>query len=137
MITKKAEYAIIALADLATLQPGQMTTTREIVERRKLPPNLVAQLLATIRRAGWIKSTRGAGGGVHLCADPGEITLRDVIELIDGPVKITRCLLQSMPCGDKPFCPLRNIWQEAQREMLLVLEKTTIRELAEEMAVSR
>ena len=136
MITKKAEYAIIALADLAMLQPGQKTTTREIVERRKLPPNLVAQLLATIRRTGWIKSTRGAGGGVLLCTDPGQITLRDVIELIDGPVKITRCLLQSMPCGNRSSCPLRDVWQKAQSEMLQVLENTTIQELAREMAAS-
>ena len=137
MITKKAEYAVIALADLAALQPGQKTTTREIVERRKVPPNLIAQLLAIMRQAGWIKSTRGAGGGVFLIKDPAQITLREVIELIDGSIKITRCLFQSMPCGNKPSCPLRDIWQEAQEKMLQVLEKTTIQELAASIAISK
>ncbi len=136
MITKKAEYAIIALADLAMLQPGQKTTTKEIVERRKVPLNLIAQLLAAIRQAGWIKSTRGASGGVSLCRDPAQITLREVIELIDGPVIITRCLLQGMPCNDKTSCPLRDVWQTAQENMLQVLEKTTIKELAEKIAIS-
>lgn len=136
MITKKAEYAIVALADLAMLPPGQKTTTREIVERRNVPSNLIAQLLATIRQAGWVESTRGAGGGVLLCSDPEQITLREVIELIDGPVKITRCLLQSMPCGNKPSCPLRDVWQEAQEKMLQVLEGTTIQELADKIAAS-
>ncbi|MGI6307012.1 MAG: RrF2 family transcriptional regulator [Dethiobacteria bacterium] len=136
MITKKAEYAVIALADLAALPHGQKTTTREIVERRKIPPNLLAQLLPVMRDAGWIKSTRGAGGGVFLCKDPAQITLRAAIELIDGPITITRCLFQSMPCGDKPSCPLRDVWKEAQEKMLHVLEKTTIQELAARIAAS-
>ena len=130
MITKKAEYAIIALADLATLPPGQKTTTREIVARQAIPSNLLAQLLPVIRDAGWVESTRGAGGGVALCKDPAQITLRETIELIDGPITITRCLFQSMPCGNKPSCPLRDVWQEAQEKMLAVFEKTTVAELA-------
>ncbi|NMB42283.1 MAG: Rrf2 family transcriptional regulator [Firmicutes bacterium] len=133
MITKKAEYAIIALADLASLQFGRKTTTREIVERRDIPANLVAQLLSTMRDAGWVKSIRGAKGGVYLLKNPEQITMKDVIELIDGPVNITRCLLQSMPCGNKLSCPLRDVWKKAQKEMLTVFEKTTIKDLAEKI----
>ncbi len=136
MITKKAEYAIIALTDLAALTPGQKTTTREIVARRKIPPNLLAQLLPAMRAAGWVKSTRGAGGGVFLCKDPAQITLWEVIELIDGPIKITRCLFQSMPCKNKPSCPLRDVWTEAQDKMLRVFEETTIGELAARIAAA-
>ena len=124
MITKKAEYAIIALADLAALPPGQKTTAREIVARRKIPPNLLAQ------------STRGAGGGVFLCKDPAQITLRDTIELIDGPIKITRCLFQGKPCGNKPSCPLRDVWKEAQGKMMHVFEKTTIKKLSDRIAAA-
>ena len=136
MISKKAEYAIIALADLATLPPNQKTTTREIVARRKIPPNLLAQLLPVMRAAGWIKSNRGAGGGVFLCKDPAQITLREAIELIDGPINITRCLFQSMPCENKPSCPLRDVWKEAQEKMLHVFDKTTIGELAAKIAAA-
>jgi len=136
MITKKAEYAIIALADLAALPPDQKTTTREIVARRQIPPNLLAQILPVMREAGWIKSTRGSGGGVYLCKDPAQITLWEVIELIDGPIKITRCLTQSMACGNKPSCPLRDVWKEAQEKMLQVFEKTTVGELAARIAAA-
>lgn len=131
MITKKAEYAVIALVDLAVQQNGLKTTTREIVERRKIPPNLIAQLLPKLRDAGWLQSARGAGGGVFLVKDPAQITLREVIELIDGPLKITRCLFADMPCGDKLSCPLRDVWEKAQDNMLHVFEKTTIKDLAE------
>lgn len=136
MITKKAEYAIIALADLAALPPDQKTTTREIVARRQIPPNLLAQILPELRAAGWIKSTRGAGGGVFLCKDPAQITLRDTIELIDGPIKITRCLFQGKPCGNKPSCPLRDVWKEAQGKMMHVFEKTTIKKLSDRIAAA-
>ncbi len=133
MITKKAEYAVIALTDLATRQKGLKTTTREIVERRKIPSNLIAQLLPLMRDAGWIKSTRGANGGISLVKDPSKITLREVIELVDGPLVITRCLFQSMPCDNKPSCPLRNVWIKAQDKMLDVFEKTSIKDLSDKI----
>ncbi|MGI5823573.1 MAG: RrF2 family transcriptional regulator [Dethiobacteria bacterium] len=136
MITKKAEYAIIALADLAALPSGQKTTTREIVDRQAIPSNLLAQLLPVIRDAGWVESTRGAGGGVSLCKNPAQITLREAIELIDGPITITRCLFQDSPCGNKTSCPLRDVWKEAQEKMLTVFEKTTVAELATRLAAA-
>jgi Rrf2 family protein len=135
MITKKAEYAISTLAELANLETGTQITTREIAKRRRIPANLIVQLISSLREAGWITSTRGPGGGVTLTCNPAEITLRQVIELFDGPIGITRCLLQDGPCHNQVECPLRGVWAEAQSKMLEVLERVTIKELAE--AVSR
>ncbi len=64
MITKKAEYAIIALVDLASLEDEKSTTTKKIVERQNIPANLIVQVLALLHKAGWTRSTRGAGGGI-------------------------------------------------------------------------
>lgn len=130
MITKKAEYAIITLAELASHGQGVKVTSRMISERRNLPANLVVQLLGTLRDAGWISGTRGPSGGIELLRDPGTITLRQIIELIDGPVTITRCLIRGGPCNNQVECKLRNVWSEAQDKMLAVLENVTIRDLS-------
>jgi Rrf2 family protein len=130
MITKKAEYAISTLAELANLEPGTQITTREIAQRRNIPANLIVQLVSSLREAGWVTSTRGPGGGITLARNPEEINLRQVIELYDGPIGITRCLLQDGPCHNQVECSLRGVWAEAQSKMLEVLERVTIKELA-------
>jgi Rrf2 family protein len=130
MITKKAEYAISTLAELANLEPGAQITTREIAQRRNIPANLIVQLVSSLREAGWVTSTRGPGGGITLARNPEEINLRQVIELYDGPIGITRCLLQDSPCHNQVECSLRGVWAEAQSKMLEVLERVTIKELA-------
>lgn len=131
MITKKAEYAISTLVELASLEPGEQITTREIAQRRRIPANLIVQLVSTLREAGWVSSTRGPGGGITLSANPAELSLRKVIELYDGSIGITRCLMQDRPCNNQVECSLRGIWAEAQAKMVDVLERVTILELAE------
>ncbi len=131
MITKKAEYAVSAMVDMASLEEGKSTTSKAISERQNIPGTLIVQILSLLRKAGWVQSERGASGGVYLIADPSQITVREVIELFDGPFMITRCLLQDTPCQNKEECPLRNIWIEAQEKMLEVLEKATVKDLTE------
>lgn len=131
MITKKAEYAIRTLVELACREKGVKTTCRAIAQRRRIPANLIVQLVSILRDGGLVDSRRGPSGGVELTRDPGLITLRQVIELVDGPIGITRCLTRDRPCNGQADCRLRGVWFEAQQKMLEVLERVTIRDLAE------
>lgn len=131
MITKKAEYAIIILAELSSNPPGTTITSREIAGRRSIPANLVIQLLSLLREAGWTSGMRGPSGGIKLIGDPAAINLRQVIETIDGPIGITRCLFSDSPCNEQAECLLRGIWSKAQQKMLAVLEEVSIKDLAE------
>ncbi len=131
MITKKAEYAIIILTELASHPEGTMITSKEIARNRSIPGNLVVQIIASLNEAGWTSGSRGPTGGIKLNSDPSVINLRQVIEKIDGPVGITRCLFSETPCQEKTHCSLRGVWSKAQQSMLTVLERVTIKELAE------
>lgn len=131
LVTRKAEYAIAALVDLALQEGRERVPSREIARRQGIPVNLIVQLLGRMREAGWVEAARGPAGGVRLVRDPGEISLRQVIELFEGPVGITRCLVYEGSCQNQPTCPLRGIWARAQARMLEVLDSTTIRDLAE------
>lgn len=137
MITKKAEYAIIILAELASHPRGTIVTSKAIARKRSIPGNLVVQLLALLKEAGWTSGTRGPSGGIKLNVDPVSINLRQVIEKIDGPMGITRCLFNANPCQDKTHCSLRDIWSEAQLSMLSVLERVTIKQLSESVVENR
>ena len=129
VITKKAEYAVISLVELASLKENESTTTKSIAEKQEIPVNLVVQILAQLNKAGWTSGHRGPSGGVSLSRDPATITVKDVIELFDGPVTITRCLMQDAPCKNRSSCNLRTVWQEAQQNMMERLSSTTIADL--------
>lgn len=131
MITRKAEYAIIILTELAVQPAGSKITSKRIAEKQSIPVNLVAQLLTLLREAGWTSGTRGPSGGISLVEDPSKINLKQVIELVDGHLGITRCLFSEKPCRGKRYCSLREVWVKAQKSMLSVLENVTIKDLSE------
>jgi len=85
-ITTKSPYAIRALAELArTGGPGPVPIG-ELARRRDVPVQFLEQLFAVLRRAGILRSQRGVKGGYAFARDPGEVTVLEVVELLDGPV---------------------------------------------------
>ncbi|KAB2953881.1 RrF2 family transcriptional regulator [Heliorestis acidaminivorans] len=128
-ITRKAEYAITALLDLALLPKGEYTLSKDIAKRQGIPANFLPQIMATLSRKGWVEATRGAGGGVRLLADPSTISLQDIIEVIEGPIAINKCLVGAGTCHNQSNCPLHNVWARAQAAMLDVLGETTVADL--------
>lgn len=134
VITKKAEYAIQILTILDVYKRrNERVTTKHIAEELNILQNLVIQLISNLRKVGWVESNRGPTGGVKLVKDASEINLREVIELIDGPIIITRCLISDRPCGEQAECHLRGIWLNAQQKMVDELEEVTIKNLADEI----
>ena len=83
MITKKTEYAIKALWELAQ-NTDNLTTSKEIAQRQAIPPKYLPQIIAALSQAGLLTSTRGYGGGLKLSRSAEEITLLQVIELSRG-----------------------------------------------------
>ncbi len=131
MISRKAEYAIATLVELAQAAPGKALTSAGLARNRAIPATLIAQIVAAMAKVGWVATRRGAGGGVSLAAEPATLTLRQVIELIDGPVGITRCLIDEKACASRNSCALRGVWAQAQARMLEVLEGVTIAALSQ------
>lgn len=128
-ITRKAEYAIRILLYLAEKDTGENTSSALIAEVQGIPAKLIPQLVAALTKKGWLTGTRGAGGGVRLAGDPAEITIKEVIEFIEGPIVISRCLVSPETCANRSRCPLNQVWSRARQAMLDVLGGTTIADL--------
>ena len=85
-IPAKTEYACIAVLELATSYgSGQPVRIRTIADRHGIPSRFLVQILLQLKSAGIVSSTRGAAGGYRLIRDPGEISLHDVMSVVDGP----------------------------------------------------
>lgn len=84
-ITTKSPYALQALAELGRSGEGPIPIG-ELARRRDIPVQFLEQLFATLRRAGLLKSQRGVKGGYTFARPPGEITVLEVVELLEGPL---------------------------------------------------
>jgi Rrf2 family cysteine metabolism transcriptional repressor len=85
-ITTKSPYALRALTELARMGSSDPVPIAELARRRDIPVQFLEQLFATLRRAGVLRSQRGVKGGYTFARAPSEITVLEVVELLDGPV---------------------------------------------------
>lgn len=85
-ITSKSPYAVRALAELGRSGAEQPVPISELARRREVPVQFLEQLFATLRRAGVLSSQRGVKGGYRFARPPAEVTVLEIVELLDGPL---------------------------------------------------
>ena len=117
-ITKQADYAVRAVLYLARLGQGNRAATSKIAEEKHIPPSFLAKIVSQLSIAGLLHTSRGARGGVTLARSPENITLLEVVEAIDGPIRLNECAHADGMCVFTEDCPLVSIWQSAQRDLV-------------------
>ncbi|WP_298270539.1 RrF2 family transcriptional regulator [Geobacter sp.] len=129
-LTRKGEYAIRGIIYLAQLPPGKVALISEIAEAAEVPQTFLAKILQSFAKIGIVKSFRGAGGGFTLGRSAEQITLREVVEAVEGPILPNRCLLGAGSCERDGTCGVHPVWREVQGKVVEVLDGVTIKELA-------
>ena len=122
-ITSKSPYAVRALCELALCGASVPIPIGELARRRDIPQQFLEGVFATLRRAGILKSQRGVKGGYLFARSPSEVTVLEVVELLEGEL--------SARDGKE------EIWQQAVAALRDVLARTTIADLAEREAQDR
>jgi Rrf2 family transcriptional regulator, iron-sulfur cluster assembly transcription factor len=129
-IAKSNEYALKGLIFLASQPPEKLALVSEISKAQRIPETYLAKIFQRLSKAGLLRSTRGLNGGFSLGRPAGEITMRDVIEALEGPIALNRCLIQKGECEEEGRCVLYGVLGEAQERFLEVLDGTTMEDLA-------
>ena len=129
-LSKKADYALIAMKHLATREGGGSSSAREIAEEYNIPVELMAKVLQRLARRGLLVSQQGTRGGYHLAKGPESISVADVIQAIDGPLTVTACSYQNDQCGQFAKCNVRDPLWKVRERILAALGECTIAELA-------
>jgi Rrf2 family protein len=129
-VSAKTEYACVAMLELASQYGSdEPVRIRKIAERHAVPPRFLVQILLQLKGAGLVKSTRGAAGGYHLTRPPENVSLGEVMQVVEG-VKTNGQSTNASP--DSPAVKaLSQAWKEvdaAEREML---SKITLAQLVE------
>lgn len=128
-LSAKTEYACIAVLELAaSFGSGEPVRIGKIAEAHDIPPRFLVQILLQLKGAGLVSSTRGAAGGYELIRDPSEITLGEVMGVIDGPAgSVTSNTGRTTPTS-RVLLAAWNEVADAERKMLAAI---TFGELAE------
>jgi Rrf2 family protein len=138
-ITTLAEYGVICALHLARRAEEGPITGREIAEVERLPGDYVEQILLRLRRAGLVRSTRGARGGYALARAAQAISIRDVIEASESTTFDLHCVSHPVGeerCSSSHNCSIRPVWMLLQRRIDDVLEGVRLSDLlAEESEV--
>ncbi len=130
-MTASSSYAIHGLGYLVTKEPGEVTFLSEISDYFGIPSSYMAKVFQALAREGLVSSFRGAKGGYSLARPPAEITLRQVIEIFEGPVT-DDCTLARGPCNFEPSCRIYGRLARAQEAFLDALEQYTIEAIGDE-----
>ena len=130
-ITQEADYALRMMCLLAkeTAAGNTPVGAAGLAEGVAVPTRFGLKILRKLADTGLVKTSRGATGGYSLNQDPSTITVRRVIEAIDGPIEINRCLSESHSCLNNPnkdCCRLHHVFEELNRHLTERLERLTV-----------
>jgi Rrf2 family protein len=135
-IPRKIEYALRAMIYLAD-HPAGVARGIEIARHEHIPKYFLEKVIRDLMRRRLVRSHRGPGGGYQLARAASEITFRDIIEAVEGPISLNVCVDGSSVCALKPTCRMFRVWEEGQRALLDLFSKATLEEiLASQPAVA-
>jgi Rrf2 family protein len=133
-ITRQADYAVRAMIHLGSMPPDTRVSSAVISRAQRVPLPFLTKVIAQLVHAGLVTTARGMGGGVALTRAPEEITLLDILEAVEGPITLNRCLLRGIKCELEPTCPMHDIWIEIQKHLVEKLKQVSLAYLVQAQA---
>ncbi len=128
-ISTKIRYGARAMLELALHYGKGPIDLKEIAKKEDISLKYLEQVIIPLRTAGLVKSIRGSKGGYALSKPPSEISLIDLIEVLNGPIDLVECLKDPKGCPRSPSCVTRDIWGEASHAIQKIFKSITFEEM--------
>ena len=129
-LTRGTDYGILGILYLAMQPREQVTMLREVAEHQDVPESYLAKIFQDLTKNGLVRSHRGARGGFSLARPALQISLRQIIEALEGPIALNLCLDIREGCPRTETCAVAHVLRRAQQDLLQTLESTSLEELA-------
>lgn len=130
-MTKKIDYAFLALHVLLNRDDDSVLRVTEISKVWSVPQKFLSKIMKDLVDAGIVNSKYGPGGGYVLGMKPHEVTFRSVIEAVEGPIYLLKCIKEDPGCGHFDTCPQINAWSDLQQDLVKLLESKTLEALVD------
>lgn len=131
-LSTRGRYGIHAMYDLAAYAGDGPVPIKAISEREGVPEAYLEQLMAVLKRAGLVKSTRGAQGGYMLARPPEAISVGEVLRTLEGGMDLVDCLSEEDACGKACACPSRIVYQKLRDGLNRLADSITLRDMIED-----
>ena len=132
-LSKKADYALIAMKHLATRPDGASASAREIAEGYDIPVELLAKVLQQLARHNLVTSHQGTRGGYRLARPVPAISVADIIQAIDGPLTVTACSTEDENCGQYAKCSVRDPLWKIKDRIVSALATCSLQEISADL----
>lgn len=127
--TRRSDYGVRAVLCLAGTSGG-LVTAAEISQEMEIPRGFLHQVLQELQRGGLVRSTPGRRGGYALTRDPGDISVLDVLEALEGPLALGECALRGGPCRWDDVCALHEVWSAGRAAFCERLAASSLADVA-------
>ena len=131
-LSKKADYALIAVRHLATHSANRSHSASDIAEAYGISAPLLQKVLQRLARHGLVTARHGSSGGYQLARNPKEISALEVISAVDGPLMITSCVTSHGACEQSTTCTVREPLRRVNESIAQVLRTVTISQMSED-----
>ena len=134
-LSKLTDYGLVLMGHVARSKKRNLHTARDLAVKSGLPVPTVSKLLRILQQGGFLVSTRGIKGGYSLARDPQEISVSEIIAVIEGPVALTDCSTDVI-CDFERGCPIKHNQQIINRVVKGALEKLTLHDMVHPLEVT-
>jgi Rrf2 family protein len=128
-ISTKGRYGLRILLDIASHEAQGPVTMREMAQRQEISQKYLWQVINPLKVAGMLRATRGAAGGYVLAKAPEQITVQDIVEILEGPVTMVRCVHLPGSCRRSAGCTARGAWAEIEQRVRETMAGITLQYL--------
>jgi len=130
IFSSPTEYAIRGLSEMVIRGDDQRIMLDELVAGTNLPRDFMAKVFQRLVHAGLLRSAKGRGGGFSLARPPDQITMMQIVEAIEGPQTMDRCVVGLEKCTDLMPCPQHDLYKPIRQRLKDYLNTTTLADLA-------
>ena len=130
-LSTRTRYGTRAMLELALRYESGAVSAKDIAKEQGLSAKYLESLLATLRAAGLVRSVRGAQGGHMLGRAPGEITLREMFDVLEGSEGFVHCTTDAEACERSDACVTQQVWSQLYAACMGILESITLEDLAQ------
>jgi Rrf2 family cysteine metabolism transcriptional repressor len=132
IISTKGDYGMRAAIDLArNYDVAEPVQVKDIAERQDIPKDYLSLIMVDLRKGGVVESVRGPRGGYRLSRPPAEVSMGEILEILEGPIQLLDCTSDGTThqCSQHSGCNMRNVWTFLTDTIAKVLRETTLQQL--------
>jgi Rrf2 family protein len=128
-LSTKGRYGLKAMFELSITQNNGPVSLKVIAKNQNISDQYLEQLFSSLKKAGLVKSVRGAQGGYLLNKEPKDITVGEILTVLEGPVSLSECVIDEDVCKNSNVCVTKSVWEKIKKGIEDVIDSITLQDM--------